>query len=238
MYFGGLYFKFQTEDEARRVARRLPKEMEYYVSHHKTWDRNAKSDWAPYVEREGCYVLVPGTCEVSLLEYGAGSERLQAGESLFQQVSRYLATDNNIGDFSGQCTRRTEGCFGGDSIACTYDGRVLEFRLMSGWTRFCDGCASALAAADGAGRPEPELRAIQGNPVALLNPTESCIYEGDCSLQVRYQRWGRVKGGGFERLGDNYVWDEKAGAWIRVVVPPRETIYKVRIGDKVYRLRG
>ena len=238
MFFGGLYFKFQTEDEACRVARRLPKEMEYYVSHRMTWDKSARSDWAPYVEREGCYVLVPGTCKVSLLEYGAGREKLQAGESLFQLVSRYLANDSGIGDFFGQCTRRTEGYFGGDSIACSYNGQVLEFRLMSGWTKFCDACASALAAADGAGRPEPELRVIRDNPVALLNPMESCAYEGDCSLQVRYQRWGRVKGGGFERLGNDYLWDERASAWIRVVVPPQEMIYKVRIGGKTYRLRG
>lgn len=238
MFFGGLYFKFQTEEEARRVARRLPKDMEHHTSRHKVWGKALESEWAPYVECDGCYVLVPGTCEVSIFEYGTDSERLRKGESLFQQLSILLANDDNIGDFSGQCAHRTEGYFGGHSIACSYDGRVLEFRLMSGWTKFCESCASALAAADGAGRPEPELRAIRDNPVALLNPTESCVYEGDCNLQVRRQRWGRVKDGGFERLGDDYVWDEKEGKWIRVVLPPQETIYKVRIGDKIYRLRG
>ena len=83
MFYGGLYFKFQTEDVARRVARRLPRDMQYYVSRHKTWDKSAKSDWAPYVERDGCYVLVPGTCEVSLLEYGTGEAEVAAGDSLF-----------------------------------------------------------------------------------------------------------------------------------------------------------
>lgn len=238
MFYGGLYFKFQTEDEAKRVARRLPKDMDYYVFRHKTWVRDAKSDWAPFVERDGCYVLVPGTCEVSLLEYGSSMENLKKGESLFQQISRYFVNDGNIGSFCGQCCRRTEGCFGGESIACTYDGRSLEFRIMDGWTRFCDGCTSALAAADGAGRPEPELRVIQNNPVALLDPTESCVYEGDCNLHVSYQRWGRVKDAGFKILGDNDVWDEKANAWKHVVVSPTQTIYKVRIGDKTYRLLG
>lgn len=238
MFFGGFYFKFQTEDEARRAARRLPINIEYYTSRQKVWGRPLESEWAPYVERDGCYVLVPGTCEVSIFEYGSNSEYIWKGENLFQRLSILLVGDDNIGDFSGQCAHRTEGYFGGDSIACSYDGKVLEFRVMSGWTKFCESCASALAAADGAGRPEPELRAIQGNPVALLNPTESCIYEGDCNLQVRYLRWGYVKGGGFERLGDDYVWDDEEGKWIRVILPPKEMIYKVRIGDKTYRLRG